>query len=449
VYLVGGLTVPDEVTVIGEGYHSILKKIANGPVMTLGNRSSLSKIYIDGNAVSGYTGSGIAIPPTPGEYAGYQHIAECVVYYTESYCIHYTAEFAGYGSIVTECELVPNAPTTTYAVKWGVESDGGKHGYRRLINCLFSDLALDCSGSQVGIFSNNITGGTTANVILTTSTTAKVMITNNRFTEPFTLNGYDCVVIGNVSTSPIILSSTSHDNTITGNRINGGGAAGQAFNGTTPSHNIVAHNVFGAASMTLAGVGVKFIGNSCSNTFSSITGSDHIIKDNTLSGALTLTAGLTTSRVSGNVAASYTDNSTSVGSNSNEFDIPLTTYTPTWTASGTAPAIVDGTLAGDYSRIGRRITAHVLWQPAAGTTFGTGTYFWALPFVPSTTAVQNGMARIFRSGVNNFTGTVETLTDGTARCQVYVTGSGSLMAQTVPYTWVNNDYMYFTITYEM
>lgn len=54
-------------------------------------------------------------------------------------------------------------------------------------------------------------------------------------------------------------------------------------------------------------------------------------------------------------------------------------YTPTWTSSGSAPAIGGGTLAGSFKLRGRMclVMIRVVW--AGDTTSGTGNYAWALP----------------------------------------------------------------------
>ena len=57
------------------------------------------------------------------------------------------------------------------------------------------------------------------------------------------------------------------------------------------------------------------------------------------------------------------------------------TFTPTWTASGTAPSLGNGTLIGRYQRIGRTIKFHINLAPGSTTTFGTGTYSFAMPVI--------------------------------------------------------------------
>lgn len=57
-----------------------------------------------------------------------------------------------------------------------------------------------------------------------------------------------------------------------------------------------------------------------------------------------------------------------------------TSYTPTWTTSGTpGPSVGNGTLTGRYQRIGRTITYHINLIAGSTTAFGTGTCSFALP----------------------------------------------------------------------
>ena len=56
-----------------------------------------------------------------------------------------------------------------------------------------------------------------------------------------------------------------------------------------------------------------------------------------------------------------------------------TTYTPTWTASTTNPALGNGTLVGRYMKVGRTVTAHVNLITGSTTTYGSGVYSFALP----------------------------------------------------------------------
>ena len=79
-----------------------------------------------------------------------------------------------------------------------------------------------------------------------------------------------------------------------------------------------------------------------------------------------------------------------------------TTYTPTWTSAGTAPAIGNGTLTGRYVKIGNIV--HVRFTMIAGgtTTFGsTNNWTFALPVAATTSAPTFFGAGLVKTGTVN------------------------------------------------
>lgn len=164
--------------------------------------------------------------------------------------------------------------------------------------------------------------------------------------------------------------------------------------------------------------------------------------------AITLAAGTSGHVVQGNayqVGATITDNST----NSVVEDIrviPPTTYTPSWTAASVNPSLGDGSAVGYVQKVGRRVKVSGRITMGSTTTFGTGVYTFSLPYVPSTSIPQIGVAFLADATGNNYVGMVQTLTDGTARCVIYVDNGGQL-SPTVPFTWAQNDEIRFTIEY--
>jgi hypothetical protein len=65
-----------------------------------------------------------------------------------------------------------------------------------------------------------------------------------------------------------------------------------------------------------------------------------------------------------------------------------TSYTPTWTASTTNPAIGNGTIAGAYTRIGKTVLFRVNITAGSTTTYGSGQYRISLPVTAGSAAVQ-------------------------------------------------------------
>jgi hypothetical protein len=134
------------------------------------------------------------------------------------------------------------------------------------------------------------------------------------------------------------------------------------------------------------------------------------------------------------------------------------TYTPTWTAaSGTAPAIGNGSLTGRYTQIGS--LCHVLIKIYFGSssTFGNGGVLrFGLPFTAATisgmTHVGSGSYIISDSGTGTTGGTIE-LGSNTAyitlNCNPAGTVGTTLATNAVPHTWANGDSLTVECLYEV
>jgi len=62
-------------------------------------------------------------------------------------------------------------------------------------------------------------------------------------------------------------------------------------------------------------------------------------------------------------------------------------YTPAWTAAGTNPVVGDGVFTAKYSRKGEQVTVNLYLLMGSTTTFGTGYYFFSLPFLSADSTV--------------------------------------------------------------
>ena len=55
-------------------------------------------------------------------------------------------------------------------------------------------------------------------------------------------------------------------------------------------------------------------------------------------------------------------------------------YVPVWGSTGTAPALVNGTITGKYCQIGKTVHFIISMTTGSSTTYGSGTrYTWSLP----------------------------------------------------------------------
>ncbi len=115
-------------------------------------------------------------------------------------------------------------------------------------------------------------------------------------------------------------------------------------------------------------------------------------------------------------------------------------YTPTWTSTGTQPAIVDGTIAGQFQRDGSRVDFQVSQTIGASDTFGTGNYNWSVP-VSSQAVGQPIAATAFDSSTGKVYVGMATYTDATHLVVVTADPAGvtTFWGPTVPFTWASGD----------
>lgn len=122
------------------------------------------------------------------------------------------------------------------------------------------------------------------------------------------------------------------------------------------------------------------------------------------------------------------------------------TYSPGWTSTGTAPVLGNGTLTGQYFKIGKWYIVEIVFTPGSTTTFGTGNYRFSVPTAAAAGAPILGITEAFDSGVGDFVGKTRAVTTTTF---AILTGGGSatVWGQTSPMTWVNGDSARFLVAY--
>jgi len=117
------------------------------------------------------------------------------------------------------------------------------------------------------------------------------------------------------------------------------------------------------------------------------------------------------------------------------------TYTPSWTALGTAPAIGNGSISGYYIKTGKKVTARVNLLVGSTTTFGTGQWSFSLP--TSVAVSYNGVAVAERYGFG-FSGG---FTLGNPIFAIIPNGPNEF-SKDYPHVWAVNDRLYLTHTYK-
>jgi len=131
-----------------------------------------------------------------------------------------------------------------------------------------------------------------------------------------------------------------------------------------------------------------------------------------------------------------------------------TSYTPTWTSTGTAPVLGNGTIVGYYAKVGRLVTAKIAMEGGSTTTFGTGSYSFTLPLTAAVTGIAaNNFAHVgswatANSGVAYYSIVAMITQSAPTVVQGLVSGTANFFGATAPATWNASSQFVCTITYE-
>lgn len=198
--------------------------------------------------------------------------------------------------------------------------------------------------------------------------------------------------------------------------------------------------IFGAASALVNVQGMRFQAGTMT-----IDGDSHTIVGNVFGGAVTINADNII--FDGNQVPDYdiTDNGTG-----NWVTFKRRDYTPTWTGSGSNPAIGNGTLIGTWSRDGNRVHVDVELKMGSTTTYGTGTWRWALPVPPRNTAGESwkvGPAHLYDDNATLVNVGVALSNPALSYVTIEYHGGAAGITPTTPWTWAQDDLIRFSIDY--
>jgi hypothetical protein len=118
---------------------------------------------------------------------------------------------------------------------------------------------------------------------------------------------------------------------------------------------------------------------------------------------------------------------------------PWDTYTPTWTTTGTAPALNNGTLVGAARLVGTTLFLRGQLTFGSSTTGGTGDFTFPLPFGCAGVTAQAQLIPlvVYDTGVARYEGHARVEAGGTTFVLHVLTGGS--VTSTVPMTWGNGD----------
>ena len=127
-------------------------------------------------------------------------------------------------------------------------------------------------------------------------------------------------------------------------------------------------------------------------------------------------------------------------------------YSPSWTGSVSNPNIGNGSISGQYSRVGDSVTFGVKITTGSSTTYGSGSWSISLP-VPAAAGVD--MVGTVMVGDATSTSAYSLgaayIPAGSSTAGMYVggKGDGALLTATFPQTWAQGDRLWVSGTYRV
>lgn len=127
----------------------------------------------------------------------------------------------------------------------------------------------------------------------------------------------------------------------------------------------------------------------------------------------------------------------------------MQTYTPTWTASTTNPAIGNGTIVGRWIQRGNLVTFSATINMGSTTTYGSG--LWSIG-LPVATANITGFRQTFSAVLEDLSAGRHTATayaepNSTSVTRIIAGAATSGVSNTSPFTWANTDWIAVSGTY--
>jgi hypothetical protein len=120
-----------------------------------------------------------------------------------------------------------------------------------------------------------------------------------------------------------------------------------------------------------------------------------------------------------------------------------TSFTPTWTATGTAPALGNGTITGRYIHTGKLVIYRARLDMGSTTTYGTGTWNFSIPVAFDTSGGHVGAAYL-----SDATGQSYPAATAFFGSILFITANAGNVTPTVPFTWTTSDNLSWTVVYQ-
>jgi len=123
-----------------------------------------------------------------------------------------------------------------------------------------------------------------------------------------------------------------------------------------------------------------------------------------------------------------------------------TSFTPTWGAATTNPALGNGSLIGWYTKVNKLVHVQINLTIGSTSTMGSGRWTFALPVAAAIQtilpAVAIDVSATTRYAVNAW------VTTGTGVFSIATGGGANGVSSTVPFTWATDDALLIAGSYQ-
>ena len=125
-------------------------------------------------------------------------------------------------------------------------------------------------------------------------------------------------------------------------------------------------------------------------------------------------------------------------------------YTVSWTASTTNPAIGNGTLIGRYTQIGKTVMGTISLVMGSTTTYGSGGWYFSLPKAVASNAFLTGNWVVVDASPLKFYAGLLRAYGNEDKISQFIRDAGLYwLAGITPHTWANGDSLRISFTYEV
>lgn len=124
-------------------------------------------------------------------------------------------------------------------------------------------------------------------------------------------------------------------------------------------------------------------------------------------------------------------------------------YTPVWTTGGTAPALGNGSLVGNFFQAGMLVHVRIVLTMGTTTTFGTSTYRLSLPVTPKAHSLLVAACED-ASASARWAGQAWIIAQSATgdNMRIMMPPNNNPVTNTVPFTWASADKLILAGSYE-